>query len=1081
MKKIPIILFFLSFFYSLNAQITLTHNIGGIPIHTNDLTCKGEDNWAKVFNIKDFGIDLSNDKQLIIRKGQFAVSESNGKSSLFLKVYGSKKELTSADEFKLEELTSLGYSTIVDFPIVNGEPKIFTVNFNKPVIVTSKFKSVIVVVGKNDFSFGNEFPTAIISGTKDDSGTSWYKTCNEDDFIPTPELDKAIPKANLFINVTGTVFDPYDYDKILTHNPCGDLIETNIFSCKDAVIYWSRDFYLQDFDISTNEEFIIKSGKVGVNKTGYLSTITFKVYEIDDDFPASFSESKLIGKSATQEISPNIDRNSKIIEVIFEEPIVVPSNVKRILVEVQKGISYGEGIAFIAGSKESTGKSWQKGCFYGGDINKYKSTDQFGYPNANFYITVSGSTKHVGSEFKMSVKNICSEFLKEFSIEPKNNIKSVNWNFGDIDSGGANTSTDLSPFHDFSIDGTYTITATVTKKDNTIQIFKKTIEVKEPPKAYGIKNVFACENIYNTGISSSFNTSTIKEQVLGGQTEKTVLFIDESGNEYDELPNPFTNTKKDRETIKVRVSHKNIPCCYSETSFDLIVNSLPNLEDVTDLERCDINSDGFEIFDLSEIKNQIVNNNSKLKVIFYHEDGNIIQEPLNSVKNLIKYKEEITVKVIDSITNCNIQTVFKLLVNQLPKVNTVQKITACDDNNDGISKYFNTSKIQSTILGNQKGVSITYYDYLGNKLPTPLPNPYTNTVKNEEVIIARVTDIETQCYVETPIVLKTTTQPQINIPTTVYSCDMGDGYSNFDLSKKEKEIAGNQQGLNVIFLDANNEVISNLESYKNSTPWKEQISVRVENKENKSCYIETKFDVIVNELPYTEIKKSYFICDLEQYLTIQIDNNFDSYNWSFQDGEVISTTREVNLVKEGSYVLKIGKLLNGILCENSFEFNLIRSTLPQIFNIKHNEISSDNNFIEVIAVGDGDFEYSIDGENYQDSNYFNNISGGVYTVYVRDKKGCGSDSKEITIIDYPKFFTPNNDGVNDVWKIDGLKNYPNSKVEIYDRYGRLLIIFKADDSGWNGYFNGKKLPSSTYWFKVKLNNTIIFSGFFALK
>ena len=64
----------------------------------------------------------------------------------------------------------------------------------------------------------------------------------------------------------------------------------------------------------------------------------------------------------------------------------------------------------------------------------------------------------------MNISNICSEFLKEFSIDNSQNVASVNWNFGDPLSGINNTSTNTSPFHDFSSDGTYIITATVKVK-----------------------------------------------------------------------------------------------------------------------------------------------------------------------------------------------------------------------------------------------------------------------------------------------------------------------------------------------------------------------------------------------------------------------------------------------------------------------------------------------------------------------------------------------------------------------------------------------------------------------------------------
>jgi gliding motility-associated-like protein len=88
---------------------------------------------------------------------------------------------------------------------------------------------------------------------------------------------------------------------------------------------------------------------------------------------------------------------------------------------------------------------------------------------------------------------------------------------------------------------------------------------------------------------------------------------------------------------------------------------------------------------------------------------------------------------------------------------------------------------------------------------------------------------------------------------------------------------------------------------------------------------------------------------------------------------------------------------------------------------------------------------------------------------VRDKIGCGELGTSIIIIDYPKFFTPNNDGYNDTWNIVDLNllgSQETSKIEIYDRYGKLLKEISPMGKGWDGTLNGKPLPSTDYWFKV---------------
>lgn len=1090
--KITTLLLLTLSFQCIDAQITLTNNIGTILIKTDMISCDETESWSRVFKLSDFGVKPN--EQFIIKSGQMGLSKSNISTTLYVTVFSIDSDFSGLVSSAYPYHTRmLGSGSLGKTPIINGAPEIVQAEFDTPIVVPAGIDKILVTVEKyKDYS--DPTPTEVlVAGTAEDTEESWYNGCGTAyTLVSTKDFPIPVPNANFYINVTGEAFNSKSSGPItrLSHNVCDDVINTGIPSCTSTYIDWARTFDLKDFGISDNEEFVIKSGQVGISGTGSShSEVNFNIYKIDDNFPASFSETDLIGSSQIQALPTSIGYNheSRVIQVDFVTPITIPPGVKKILVEVHKGIGWGDGVAFIAGSAQENGVSWQKGCttLPGGptfDQSKYIASADFGNPNANFYINVTGNVNHVTNNFEMNISNICSDFLKEFSVDDQSKIASIVWNFGDPDSGVTNTSNDLSPFHDFSADGTYTITATVTGIDGTVELLSETIDVKEPPKAYGINNVYACEDSFNTGFSSSFDVSMITEQVLGGQIDKDVTFIDGKGNKYNSLPNPFTNKVKDRETITVRVAHKENHCCYSETTFDLIVNLLPDLTSVSNINVCDNDTDGFTLFNLQALETSIIGTATNIRVEFYHENGQQIQTPLNAIRNLIANEEVATVKAINTDTNCYNESTFKLIVNPSPVANILEEIIGCDDDNDGISEYFDTSNIKSSVLGNQTGMEVTYFDVIGNQLLSPLPNPYTNSISNKETLTVRVTNPLTNCYTDTSLVLKTATQPQINKPSNKYACDEGNGFASFDTSNLETEIIDNQSGLKIMYFDSNgNELPSQFPaSFKNTQAWSQTIQVRVENAINSLCYSETSFDLIVNDLPSVNIEKTYFLCNLEASLILSVANNLDSYNWQSQDGTIISNTYEANLESAGDYTLTVSKLQNGIYCENSFGFKLVRSVLPSITEIKYKELS-ENNFIEIRAAGDGDFEYSIDGINYQDSNYFPNIQGGNYTAYVRDKLGCGEDSKEVTVIDYPKFFTPNNDGKNDHWQIKGINKFTISKISIFDRYGKLLKEISSNDVGWDGYFNGKEMPSSDYWFSATLNMEVVFSGHFTLK
>ena len=139
--------------------------------------------------------------------------------------------------------------------------------------------------------------------------------------------------------------------------------------------------------------------------------------------------------------------------------------------------------------------------------------------------------------------------------------------------------------------------------------------------------------------------------------------------------------------------------------------------------------------------------------------------------------------------------------------------------------------------------------------------------------------------------------------------------------------------------------------------------------------------------------------------------------------------------------------------------------------------------------GYGNYEYRLDNGPWQLDGTFTNVSAGFHEVSVRDLNGCGISTESVLVIDYPRFFTPNGDGYNDTWRIDGLEQRPQATIYIFDRYGKLLKQLNPLSQGWDGTFNGKPLPATDYWFSVTLDviygseesNIKTFTGHFSLK
>ena len=275
-------------------------------------------------------------------------------------------------------------------------------------------------------------------------------------------------------------------------------------------------------------------------------------------------------------------------------------------------------------------------------------------------------------------------------------------------------------------------------------------------------------------------------------------------------------------------------------------------------------------------------------------------------------------------------------------------------------------------------------------------------------------------------------------------------------------------------------------NYTNKAPYSETIYARVENTNN--CYGISELELTVQKLPEVESESLTYYCLNNYPQTITLEPNISctstsGYSYIWSTGE---TSYSINVNESGIYTINVSNE-NGCLKEK--RITVEAANIATIESIKVVD-ASQNNTITVIVSGEGQYDYALidsDGfpyTNYQQSNTFENVRPGIYTVNIRDvKNNCGITQDLISVIGFPKYFTPNNDGINDTWQVYGVSDIfqPNSIIYIYDRYGKLVKQISPTSKGWDGNFNGEPLPNNDYWFAVKLQDGRIFKNHFSLK
>ncbi|MES2409985.1 MAG: choice-of-anchor L domain-containing protein [Bacteroidota bacterium] len=321
--------------------------------------------------------------------------------------------------------------------------------------------------------------------------------------------------------------------------------------------------------------------------------------------------------------------------------------------------------------------------------------------------------------------------------------------------------------------------------------------------------------------------------------------------------------------------------------------------------------------------------------------------------------------------------------------------------------------------------------------------------------------------------------PQLIIDKDIYTfCDadaVQDGLSTIEfLSYLVPTLFTNlPSGYQVRFFNSPTSTTPLLDSFQNTTAFQQVIYAKII---DSNCYPAFPVTLNVSVFPEDIAHETIGICNNDS-ITLTADGGFKSYLWNTAAGD---ETQSIEVAMPGIYEVTI---TNAADCTKVKTFTVVGSEIASIDNIIVHDLNY-NNSVEIVASGTGNYEYSIDGIHYQDSPVFNNLSGLVYTAYVRDKNGCGIAEQEFYLIQIPKYFTPNGDGFNEYWNIkDGnpMSQNVGSIIYIYNRFGKLLKQISAGGFGWDGTYNGKLMPADDYWFTIQLPDGRATKGHFTLK
>lgn len=244
---------------------------------------------------------------------------------------------------------------------------------------------------------------------------------------------------------------------------------------------------------------------------------------------------------------------------------------------------------------------------------------------------------------------------------------------------------------------------------------------------------------------------------------------------------------------------------------------------------------------------------------------------------------------------------------------------------------------------------------------------------------------------------------------------------------------------------------------------------------NSGCINSTRTPVnIIVYTPPVVTDEEVVLCEAQ---TVLLDAKITGVTYKWSTGE---TTQAISVSASGTYTVEVTSPAPEN-CTSIKTITVIEYKKPIIKNIDVNQ----RTVVINLASTEDYFEFSVDGINYQTSNIFYDVPGGLQTAYVRAKDNqCNINeaTQNFVVLVFPTLFTPNGDTFNDLWEVTGMENFPQAQVTIFDRFGKFIAQLTTSKMNWDGTFNNVPLPASDYWYALKIDNTTpVFRGHFSLK
>ena len=499
-------------------------------------------------------------------------------------------------------------------------------------------------------------------------------------------------------------------------------------------------------------------------------------------------------------------------------------------------------------------------------------------------------------------------------------------------------------------------------------------------------------------------------------------------------------------TLYIRVVD-NVTGCVSpdHPNFTVLVYPKPKLL-MTTISKA--NCAGDSIFDLTQDPNSLTDAQPPVTIVleYYSTNGTLLNAGQIASYDALVFGQSPYIKVIYNPT-CSGIVNFNLTYNPKP-VSIKSQILICAELSYSLDDFKNE------VINNP--ADYTFTDLSGNALPanfnlSSLPLTVNFLIKNNSTGCS--SDPQILTFVKGGSSALNTTETDYELCDTDF-----DGKTGFDLDSKKSIFTNDASALFEYFKD-NNLTQSISSDYTNETAFAQTVFVRITL--SGFCPSTAKINLKVNiPTESSALIDKYFICYGET-LSIDAGSENNIFDWSNGQNGQVATFTEL-----GNYSVILQNGVTG--CPYTHNFIISDENQPKI-----DVINQTNNSIEVIASGGvKPYRYYFNGVP-QFSNILTNPTQSSYVIQVESATGCFGPPKTVYFIKINNAFSPNADGINDVWRIENLDKMDQISIVIVDQYG--TKVFESNmptKNEWDGKHNGRALPTSTYWYVISWYDSV---------